>query len=235
MSEEFPKIFEEALSESSEVEISDWVKGAIEKARELVMSPYEDELSSTLIQSAFDYAESGYCSSNMALAAAFDLFVTAQYYSNLTHKGWHYCPIGEPALFFPFTNVCPRCALNGSFHFEMANKPGSGSIGQATSRLLSVFLTQLFARMGRDFRVYRGFEPIDMLIYDEHKNVVLLAEIKAAPLATLPLVIPSDEMTESVNGEEPIPVSSHSPSDNPFLTSSELFLFLPLRKEFIRY
>lgn len=231
MSEEFPKIFEEELSERSEIEISDWVKDAIEKARELVMSPYEDELSSTLIQNAFVYAESGYCSSNMALASAFDLFVTAQYYSNLTHKGWYYCSVDEPALFFPFTNVCPRCVLHDSFHFETANKPESGSIGQATSRLLSVFLAQLFARMGKDFKVYRGSEPIDMLVYDVHKNVVLLAEIKAAPLTTLPLVIPSDEMTESMDGGEPIPVKSHSPSDNPFLTSSELFLFLPVRKE----
>lgn len=231
MSEDFPKIFEEELSVISEVDISDWVKNAIDRAQALIMSPYEDDLSSLLIQKALDSAESGYCSSNIALAAAFDLFVTAQYYTNLTHKGWHYCPIGEPALFFPFTNVCPRCVLRGSFQFETANKPQSGSIGQATSRLLSVFLTQLFTRARKDFRIYRGPEPVDMLIYDVHKDVVLLAEIKAAPLATLPLVIPSDEMIESVDGGDPIAVSSHSLSDNPFLNSSELFLFLPLRKE----
>ena len=32
MSEDFPKIFEEELSISSAVEISDWVKNAIDKA-----------------------------------------------------------------------------------------------------------------------------------------------------------------------------------------------------------
>lgn len=231
MSEEFPKLFETELSKDSAVEISVWVKEALDKARELVMKPYEDNLSALLIQKAFDCAEKGYSSLGISLACAFDLFISAQYYGNVTHKGWYYCPSGQPAIFFPFTNTCPRCVLNGLFHFEIANKPESGSIGQATSRLLSIFLKQLFAKSNKILKIYRGSEPVDMLIYDVDKNVVLLAEIKAAPLTTLPLVTPSDEITESVDGGEPVSVSEHCSSDNAFLSSKDVYMFLPLRKE----
>jgi hypothetical protein len=70
-----------------------------------------------------------------------------------------------------------------------------------------------------------------MLIYDKSKNVVLLAEIKAAPLTTLALAVYSDEMTTPCDGGEPTPITNHSPSNNPFLNSSELLLFMPLKED----
>lgn len=233
--DDLPKSIEQDLTKSDIVEVSDWVKSSLEKARELVSYPHEKTLANELIQQAFQAAANKGCPIGISLAAAFDLFVAAEYYKSVAHKGWYYCPAGEPALFYPFTNTCPRCILKGDFYYEMANKPGSGLIGQATARLLSVFLEQLFIRTNRRLRIYRGVEPIDMLIFDELQNIVLLAEIKAAPLTTLALVVKSEKLTESVEGET-MDVDAHSRSDNPFLSLSEIYMFLPIKQhETYRY
>jgi hypothetical protein len=223
------KSIEQDLTKSGVVEVSDWVKSALEKARELISYPHEKTLANELIQQAFQAAANKGCPVGMSLAAAFDLFVAAEYYKSVAHKGWYYCPAGEPALFYPFTNTCPRCLLKGEFYYEMANKPGSGLIGQATARLLSVFLEQLFIRAGRRLRIYRGVEPIDMLIFDELQNIVLLSEIKAAPLTTLALVVRSEKLTDSVEGET-VDVDAHTRSDNPFLSLSEIYMLLPTKQ-----
>jgi len=175
-----PKIVAQEITKNDVVEVSDWVKSALEKAKALVSYPHEKNLANELIQQAFQSAASKGCSVGISLAAAFDLFVAAEYYRSVAHRGWYYCPLGEPALFYPFTNTCPRCVLQKAFYYEAANKPESGLIGQATARLLSVFLEQLFTRTHRQLKIYRGVEPIDMLIFDELENIVLLSEIKAA-------------------------------------------------------
>jgi hypothetical protein len=165
-----------------------------------------------------------------ALAAAFDLFVAADYYKNVAHRGWYYCPVGDPLLFYPYTNTCPRCVLQGHFHFEEANKPGSGSIGQATSRLLGVFLLELFAKENRNLSVYRGTEPIDMIIYEDTTNTVLLSEIKAAPLQTLALAVPSEKLTEVQEDGSLASVTNHVATDNILLGSSEIHMCLPTHR-----
>ena len=147
-----PKSIEQDLIKGDVVEVSDWVKSAFEKAKELVSYPHEKDLANILIQQAFQAASSRGCSIGMSLAAAFDLFVAAEYYRSVAHRGWYYCPLGEPALFYPFTNTCPRCVLQKAFYYEAANKPESGLIGQATARLLSVFLEQMFARTNRQLK-----------------------------------------------------------------------------------
>jgi hypothetical protein len=228
--EDFPKIFEQKLAASEQVPVSDWVQQALDKAQKLEVAPYEKTLANKLIQKAFTFVSEKHYSLGNVLAAAFDLFIATQYYRSVAHTGWYYCPKDAPMLFYPFTNVCPRCMLAGEFHFEEANKPESGAIGQATSRLLSVFLNQLFERTGRKLTIYRGSEPVDMLIYDERENVVLLVEIKAAPLTTLALAVASDEML--VLSEEGIltPITTHSSSNNPSLSATELLLFTPTKQ-----
>lgn len=227
--EHLPKAIRKDISRNEEVEVSDWVKQALDKAVELVIHIHEERLANTLIQQAYDTATDKGCSTGIALAAAFDLFVAAEYYKNVAHRGWYYCPVDDPLLFYPFTNTCPRCVLQGQFHFERANKPESGQIGQATSRLLSIFLYQLFVRAGRRVKIYRGIEPIDLLIYDPQENTVLLSEIKAAPLTTLPLTVPSERLTDFVDGNV-ITLSSHVVSDNVVLHSSDICMFLPTKR-----
>ncbi len=148
-----PKIVAQEITKNNVVEVSDWVKSALEKAKELVSYPHEKNLANELIQQAFQSAASKGCSVGISLAAAFDLFVAAEYYGSVAHRGWYYCPLGEPALFYPFTNTCPRCVLQQAFYYEAANKPESGLIGQATARLLSVFLEQLFTRTHRQLKI----------------------------------------------------------------------------------
>ena len=58
-------------------------------------------------------------------ASAFDILVAAAYYGSVAHTGWIYCPDSalDPVIFYPYTNVCPSCAIRNKFIFHKANKP----------------------------------------------------------------------------------------------------------------
>jgi hypothetical protein len=229
MSEDhLPQPVQQSLMQGAEGKVSHWVKEAISKATRIEAYNHEKTLASKLIQYAYKTADKQNIPVGITLAAAFDLFVAADYYKSVTNKGWYYCPVGDALLFYPYTNTCPRCVLRGTFHFEQANKPGSGSIGQATSRLLGVFLLELFARTGRNLLVYKGIEPIDMIIFEESMHTVLLSEIKAAPLQTLALAVSSDRLTKIGEDGDIVAIDSHEPSDNTALSSSEIFMSLPI-------
>lgn len=163
------------------------------------------------------------------LAAAFDLMVAAKYYQAVGHLGWVYCPFpdSQPAVYYPYTSICPRCVLDGRFHFHQANKPSSGSIGATTSRLLAVALQALFEWHGRKVEIFKGSEPVDFIFVDKtvNPNVYLFAEVKSAPLVTLPLVaaterltIEEDQTTVSLRGHEKVNVSSlYKPTTSIFI------------------
>lgn len=203
-----------------------WVEKALQKATSIELNEYEDELADLLVELAFKNSESNSSLLGHSLAAAFDLFVAAEYYKKITSKGWLYCPNASPLLIYPFTNTCTRCILTGKFHFHKANKPGSGTIGGITRKLLGVFLNRLFIRSGRHLTVLRGTEPIDLLVWDKQNNIVLMAEAKAAPLTTLALAIPCETQT-ALNDEGEVVNLPHEPLDNSFLNKSEFHLLLP--------
>lgn len=199
----------------------------LEKLKPLEIHSYEKSLAKTLIEKALENAELTSTPVGISLAAAFDLMVAAEYYTKIANKGWLYCPINDsPLLIYPYTNTCPRCVLQGNFHFHKANKPPSGTIGKTTSRLLYVFLSQLFAINSRNLKIYFGTEPVDVIIHDETENTLLLAEVKAAPLTTLPLAVAVETQTEIGDEGELIPCF-HSSCDNSFLSSSNLHIILP--------
>jgi len=225
--ENIPKAIESEIAQAIKNPVSDWVKSSLEKATLLKILPHEETLAELLINEAFSIHQTKNIDLGMVLAAGFDLLVAAEYYKSVSNAGWYYCPIGVPALFFPFTNVCPRCVLIGNFHFEVANKPESGQIGQFTSRLLAVFLHHPFKKIGRQLKIYRGTEPVDMIIYDSQNNVVLLAEVKAAPLTTLALVSESESLKEIFEGNL-VAIDEHRASTIPLLSNAELFLSLPI-------
>ncbi len=163
------------------------------------------------------------------LAAAFDLVVAAQYYAQVAHAGWSYCPdpADEPAIFYPYTNVCPRCVLHERFVYCRANKPQSGVIGAKASRLLLIFLQHIFTRKGNNIQVLKGNEPVDSIFIDRTTvpPTVLFAEIKAAPLVTLPLMADSQLLTaETELGTQ---LLSHHRIDFLQFLGSPLSLFLP--------
>jgi len=204
----------------------DWIKNLIDKSKAVTLAAHEQRFADLLIQQSFKNAEAKGTPVGNSLAAAFDLYVAIEYYRRVAHRGWLYCPVGEPLLIYPFTNVCPRCVLSGQFHYHPANKPESGAIGTITRRLLCVFLKQLFQRQGSKLQVLSAPEPVDMILIDEQEKTVLLAEVKAAPLATLPLVVPCEPMTE-ISPEGETVALPHTVTDNPVLSGSEISLLLP--------
>ncbi|MFB2924095.1 MULTISPECIES: hypothetical protein [Aerosakkonema] len=209
----------------------DWVVNLLGRVKALEVYPHEEALTEILVEQALENARQTSTSPGLSLAAAFDLIVAAEYYTKLTNKGWLYCPVDDrPLLVYPYTNTCPRCVIQGNFHFHQANKPPSGTIGKTTSRLLCVFLKQLFKINCRSLKIYSGVEPVDVIIYDETESVVLLAEVKAAPLMTLTVAVPIEVQTQLGEDGEPIPCS-HSATDNTFLTSSNLHILLPELQE----
>lgn len=159
-------------------------------------------------------------------AAAFDLVVSAEYYSKISHAGWLYCPENEPRLFFPFTNCCSRHAIEGKFFFHPSNKPTSGVIGTATARLLLLFYQEIFKYKGFDEIILRGSEPVDAVIINQAEKKILFAEIKASPLLTLSLSSVTERLTEEQNGEI---VSAGHKSDvqNLGLYHNRIDLFVP--------
>lgn len=128
----------------------------------------------------------------MALAATFDLLVGVFYYQKVPRKSWLLCPNGEEHYFFPYVNVCPRCALQKDFVFHKAGKGQSGNIGAATIKALVLFVQEWFALTENKLVVFKGEEPIDLCVYDAGTETVFLAEVKSAPLLTLPLTIQAD-------------------------------------------
>ncbi|KAF3887578.1 MULTISPECIES: alpha-amylase family protein [Nostocales] len=210
----------------SEVEV-DWIEKLLSEAKAFEANTYEEALARVLVEQALKNAERTATAPGISLAAAFDLIVAAEYYTKVANTGWLYCPVkNSPLLIYPYTNTCPRCVLQGNFYFHQANKPSSGTIGGTTRRLLCVFLKHLFTINSRYLKIYYGTEPIDVIIHDETQDVVLLAEVKAAPLTTLPLAVKVEVQTEVDDNGEPIP-RLHSATDNSFLTSSQMNIMLP--------
>lgn len=137
--------------------------------------------------------------SGIALAASFDFLVGLFYYQKINNGGWVFCPKHEHCTYyFPYVNVCPRCAIKGEFYYHKAGKSQSANIGLASIDALIFFTKQYLNRkFVNRFRVIKGEEPIDLIIYDAIQNIIFLCEVKSAPLMNLPLFIETQEITEA--------------------------------------
>lgn len=180
----------------------------------------------SVIEETIDIALS-YSSTNhgLRLAAAFDLLASIEYYSSVANRGWTYCPNNQPKMLYPYTNTCPRCISNGRFKFTKANKPESGQIGMVTTELLCEMLELVFKKKQRNIKVYKASEPIDAIVHDIDAQKLIIAEVKSAPMMTLPLSIDCEKLTETVDGE--LVYSEHTIIDNPLLKKSCIGLFFP--------
>ena len=207
----------------------DWIKSIIDKSKSLLISQVEQDVISKLLEIVYSDVVAD-VDRPIALAACFDLLATVEYYRSVGHVGWLYCPAdNSPLLIYPYTNVCPRCALHNQFVHHKANKPKSGVIGAKTSRLLAAFLQALFIKNGKSVEVRKGVEPVDLVLLDQTHNpvAVLFAEIKAAPLVTLPLAVSSQQFMED-DGKTAV---NHRTTDHATLYGSQLSLMLPSRDE----
>lgn len=191
----------------------------------LSIAPAEAPLYSVLLKAAKDFTLSTSTPLGVSLAVCFDLLVTAEYARRVANNGWLYCPTDPPMLLYPFVNACPRCVLSEKFVFHKSNKPESGAIGTVTSNILCKLLLHTFTSSGRSLSVYKGREPVDIIIADEAASLYLVAEVKAAPLITFPLATPVGSMTGlSIDGD-PTAVD-HTQTLNPLLTD-HVHLFIP--------
>lgn len=159
------------------------------------------------------------------LAALFDLFVSCQYYNGLANKGWTYCPKSPQLLLYAYTNICPRCLGQHDYVFTKANKPESGQIGMATTEILCEMLVSYFKIKGRNIELHKASEPIDVIIYEPATHLMIISEVKAAPLFTIPLSLPCEKITEEVEGQ--LVDVEHNLCDSPFLHQSQPLLFFP--------
>ncbi|NEQ96500.1 MAG: hypothetical protein F6K30_07225 [Cyanothece sp. SIO2G6] len=207
-------------------EFDERVQAILDTATSIVASPNDVMLCDTLIEAAYTHAEETDIGVGTALAMAFDMCIMSEYYGLVANRGWLYCPTHPPMMLYPYVNICPRCILNDIFVFHKANKPQSGVIGRASSRWLALFYERLFVRHGRNVQVFKGKEPIDLVTYEAGTKTVLFAEIKAAPLATLPLVFESDELTELAEDGEIIGME-HTETDHTALRHTPISLFIP--------
>jgi len=166
-------------------------------------SDRQRQLIDKCLETACKYAESSDIDFGQCLAAAFDLIVSVCYYNLVAHKGWLYSPDDRETLFlYPYTNTCPRNALQNKFIYHPCHKPRSGAIGFVTFQCLGYCLTWYSQTVlsGR-LEVLKAREPIDIAILDRTENICLLGEVKASPLVTFPLAVRGDIQLEEVDGE----------------------------------
>lgn len=185
----------------------------------------ESQLVDLLIDQCYKEAEIQKKDIGEFFASAFDLLISAEYYGSISHTGWLYCPDNEPRLFFHFTNCCPRHVLSEQFFFHPSNKPTSGKIGTATSRLLLLFIKNIFKRKGFKEDILKGTEPVDAIIVNRESKKILFAEIKASPLLTLSISSKSQKITNEIEGE--IVLSEHTTTINSNLYQTPIDLLIP--------
>ena len=158
------------------------------------------------------------------LPAIFDLLVGLVYTENIFENGVnrghitaHMCTkhslntIPSPALFIPFVNACPSCLAQGAVEHAAAQKPQSATIGDVSAQVLAYMLDYLFSCAdvsGRFFVATQTSAAVDAVIgFDQG---IILAEIKASPLVTLPLLVASPTAQYPTNQRHaslPLPIS----------------------------
>ena len=122
--------------------------------RKINFSPYEILIIQKVIDLAMkDVGEGGI---GLRLAAAFDLLASFEYYNSVANKGWIYCSDNNQMIFYPYTNICPRCIGNGKFVYAKCNKLESGQIGLLMLELLCQILDYIFNKKGLNVHVYKA-------------------------------------------------------------------------------
>lgn len=206
--------------------VDNWIDGILKRTSKIeVENVIETELADLLVEKCVALQKTSDESIGTLFASAFDLLISAEYYGSLSHSGWLYCPDKEPRLFFHFTNCCPRHVIADQFFFNPSNKPTSGKIGTATSRLLLLFLRGIFKHNGFKEEILKGTEPVDAIIVNRESKQILFAEIKASPLLTLAISTKTQKLTTEVEGE--IAQSEHTTTINSNLYATPIDLFVP--------
>lgn len=193
-----------------------WISDNIQQAKPFSFTPMQQMLINKLVKQAQQVASSGN-EYKLALASAFDLLVSAEYYGVVEQNGWLTCTSPYHFALYPYTNICPQCINEGRFVYHRANKPKSGVIGAITSKLLAGFIHAILQYQYPNIQILRGKEPVDVIILDNTSTIptVLFGEIKASPLMTFPLCV------------SPNIVQSNHTLSSVDVTQTPILIFLP--------
>jgi len=158
------------------------------------------------------------------LAASFDLIVASKFYQYVEPEEWLWCAQAEKD-FYPILNACPSCVIESSFVHTEGHKPGSGQIGPATASAFREIVAAYFELTGKtSCRVCDASEPIDLAVVDMENRTLFIAEVKAAPLFTPPLV--RRHTTGSMQTQRALP-RNHSLGVARRLHEAAVALFVP--------
>lgn len=91
-----------------------------------------------------------------------------------------------------FINLCAPCYINqGTWTYQKAVKPQSGALGKLSSEVILRFIEKLFPQLS-EVIVIGGVESADAVL--KHVDgMVILAEVKSAPLVTYPFLFKAPE------------------------------------------
>jgi hypothetical protein len=105
-------------------ETDNWLAEQLDKATSFESEATEDEFIGSVLDRVLSDRGHGH-TKRLMLAAVYDLVVAAAYYRTVAHGGWLYCPAynedRSAFMLYPYTNTCPRCALDNRFEFHQAS------------------------------------------------------------------------------------------------------------------
>ncbi|KOR32915.1 hypothetical protein TI05_04190 [Achromatium sp. WMS3] len=106
-----------------------------------------------------------------------------------------------------FINLCSPCFTNKEkWSYQKAAKPQSGALGKLSSEIILRFIEKLYPQLSKVIAV-GGSEGVDAVL--QHKSgIVILAEVKSAPLLTYPFLFKVPESCLKGNHEKVIITSS---------------------------
>lgn len=117
-----------------------------------------------------------------------------------------------------FINLCSPCYTNSDkWTYQKAVKPQSGALGKLSSEVILRFIEKLYPQLTEVIAV-GGTEAADAMLKDE-TGMVILAEVKSAPLLTYPFLFNVPESCLKGNHEKVVITSSQ-------LGASESAIFL---------
>ncbi len=155
----------------------------------------------------------GFSNNPMALAAIFDLIISASYIQNSKNGNWKYCPNsnfeeGKTAV-YPFVSCCPACLNKGTIFYIESNKPQSAIIGKSTSEALVALYHQISLKNNKDCKFYLipGSAVVDAALTVDDKTI--LFEIKSSPLISFPMIAKSDPLYRTNEIGEDIAETNH--------------------------
>jgi hypothetical protein len=123
-------------------------------------------------------------------AFCFDLAMSLAYIDSTSglEKYMEYCDNvpGGYNSHLGFINLCSPCYEKGIWTYQKAAKPQSGALGKLSSEMMLGFVKGLSKQL-REVKVIGGTESIDALLIHED-GLVILGEVKSAPLITYPLL-----------------------------------------------